>query len=91
MYIVISYDMEDDKRRTLLHRALKNYGQWVQYSVFECDLTRAQYVRLRSRLDELIREKEGDSIRLYLLCDDCQRKVERVGGIMPVQRGAVIL
>jgi CRISPR-associated protein Cas2 len=54
MYIVVSYDMEDDKRRGRIHRILKSFGQWVQYSVFECNLTRAQYLVLRDRLDDYI-------------------------------------
>ena len=42
MYFVVSYDISDDKRRTKIHNTLKSYGQRVQYSVFECDLTDTQ-------------------------------------------------
>ena len=31
MYMVVSYDIEDDKRRGRIHRTLKSFGQWVQY------------------------------------------------------------
>jgi CRISPR-associated protein Cas2 len=79
MYLVISYDIPEDKRRTKVHKILKSYGQWMQYSVFECDLTDPQYAKLRSRLDRLIRPEE-DSIRFYPLCVCCQKKVERIGG-----------
>lgn len=91
MYLVVSYDIEDDKRRTRIHRTLKSFGQWMQYSVFECDLSRAQYLRLRHRLDDYIQEAAGDSVRFYFLCEDCQHKVERLGGIMPRQAGTIIL
>ena len=44
MHILISYDISEDKRRTKIHKMLKSYGQWMQYSVFECaDLTETQY------------------------------------------------
>ncbi|MGL5804165.1 MAG: CRISPR-associated endonuclease Cas2 [Xenococcaceae cyanobacterium] len=80
MFIVISYDIPDDKRRTKIHKMLKSYGQWMQYSVFECvDLTETQYAKLRSRLNKLIKSEE-DSIRFYFLCGCCQKKVERIGG-----------
>jgi CRISPR-associated protein Cas2 len=79
MYIVISYDISEDKRRTKVHNILKSYGQWVQYSIFECDLTESQYAKLRSRLNKLIKS-ETDSIRFYFLCACCQKKVERIGG-----------
>jgi CRISPR-associated protein Cas2 len=80
MHVVISYDVPDDKRRTKLHKMLKSYGQWMQYSLFEChDLTDTQYAKLRSRLDKLVVPQE-DSVRFYFLCGCCQGKVERVGG-----------
>jgi CRISPR-associated protein Cas2 len=79
MHLVISYDIPDDKRRTKIHKALTSYGQWMQYSVFECNLTVAEYTKLRNRLDKLI-QPEQDSIRFYSLCECCQKKVERIGG-----------
>ncbi len=48
-YIVVSYDIPEDKRRTKIHSVLKSYGQWMQLSVFECNITSAQYAKLRSR------------------------------------------
>lgn len=79
MYIVVCYDISDDKRRTKIHKVLKSYGQWMQFSVFECNLSEPQYAKLRSRLSKLIKP-EQDSIRFYFLCRCCQDKVERIGG-----------
>lgn len=79
MYIVISYDVPEDQRRTKIHKVLKSYGQWMQFSVFECDLTETQYAKLRSRLSKLIKPDQ-DSIRFYFLCSCCKDKVERIGG-----------
>lgn len=81
MNVVVSYDISEDKRRSKIHKILKSYGQWMQYSVFECDLTDTQYAKLRSRLHKLIKP-EQDSIRFYFLCRCCQDKVERIGGEM---------
>lgn len=82
MYIVICYDISEDKRRTKIHNILKSYGEWVQYSIFECDLTETQYAKLRHRLSKLI-ENDTDNIRFYFLCGCCQGKVERIGGELP--------
>jgi CRISPR-associated protein Cas2 len=79
MFVVVSYDVSEDKRRTKIHSILKSYGQWMQYSVFECDLTKTEYAKLRSRLSKLIKP-ETDSVRFYFLCGGCQPKVERIGG-----------
>ncbi len=83
MYIVVSYDISEDKRRTKIHKILKSYGQWVQLSVFECHLTDTQYAKLRSRLSKLIQPNQ-DSVRFYFLCGCCQGKIERLGGEQPM-------
>ncbi len=82
MFMVVSYDISEDKRRTKIHSVLKSYGQWVQYSVFECDVTPTQYAKLRSRLAKLIKP-DSDSIRFFFLCACCQGKIERIGGELP--------
>ena len=40
MYLVVSYDIHDDKRRNSIHKVLKNFGERIQFSVFECDMTK---------------------------------------------------
>ncbi|NJL00722.1 MAG: CRISPR-associated endonuclease Cas2 [Spirulinaceae cyanobacterium SM2_1_0] len=89
MFMVVSYDISDDKRRTKVHKILSSYGQWMQYSLFECDLTPTQYARLRDRLDRLIQPPD-DSVRFYFLCACCQEKVERLGGV-PVRDDTIFL
>ena len=82
MHFVISYDSPEDKRRNKFHTILKSYGERVQYSVFECNLTETQYAKLRSRLGKVMKPTE-DNIRFYSLCACCQRKIERIGGEPP--------
>ncbi len=91
MYIVISYDIQNDKRRTKIHKALKDYGQWVQYSVFECHLKKEEFLKLRHRLKKLLEDDETDSLRFYLLCEECKQKVERIGGIVPQDGKTVVV
>jgi len=91
MFIVISYDIKNDKRRSKIFKVLKNFGQWMQFSVFECELDKANFLRLKDRLDHLIDAEKEDSIRFYFLCEGCKRQVERVGGEKPRKEGAVIV
>ena len=91
MFIVVSYDIRDDKRRGRIFKTLKNFGQWMQYSVFECELEKMQFLKLKDRLDHVIDANEGDSIRFYFLCENCKQQVERVGGEKPREEGAVIV
>jgi CRISPR-associated protein Cas2 len=82
MFVVVSYDIPDDKRRLKVMKALEGVGEHVQYSVFECRLKRRDVTRLRRRLEGLIEPKEDD-VRLYLLCEQC------VPRIIPLGRAAV--
>ncbi|AFZ37984.1 CRISPR-associated protein, Cas2 family (plasmid) [Stanieria cyanosphaera PCC 7437] len=79
MFVIVSYDISEDKRRTKIHDILSSYGQWMQYSLFECNLTKTEYAKLRSRLKKII-NSDTDSIRFYFLCSCCQNKIERIGG-----------
>ena len=78
MLILVSYDIPDDRRRTRLAHALKDFGERVQYSVFECNLKEEQLNRLRTRVTALIEPKE-DSVRIYRLCAECAARLEIQG------------
>jgi len=84
MFVVVSYDIPDDKRRTKVMKALKNFGAHVQYSVFECDLKEPDYKRMRERLKKQI-SPETDSVRFYFLDEDAVQKIESIGA-KPVER-----
>lgn len=73
MFIVVSYDIPEDKRRAKVLKALKNFGLHVQYSVFECHLNAAEYKRLRQTLNPLI-DRHRDNVRFYVLCEEDVKK-----------------
>ena len=83
MFLVVSYDIPNDKRRNRVFKLLKNYGQWMQFSVFECSLTKEQLLTMQSRLIALINSKE-DSIRVYIMCEHCRERIVRIGGEKPL-------
>ncbi len=78
MFMVISYDVVDDRRRQRLAKTLSDFGHRVQKSVFECDLDDRQYLRLKKKIEELI-DWEDDSVRYYSLCGRCRGGVEVSG------------
>jgi CRISPR-associated protein Cas2 len=80
MYVMISYDIKSDIRRQKIYNTLKDYGTWVQYSVFECHISEQEYRALCHRLKPLIHEEEADNIRIYQLCGECHQQIERLGG-----------
>ncbi len=52
------YDIADDKRRAKVFQILRGFGDHLQYSVFECRLTRMDLIRLRAELAQVIHHKE---------------------------------
>ena len=78
-FIVVVYDISDDKRRTKLHNALLNYGTPVQYSVFECLLEAEQLDKMKQAVNRVIRPRE-DQVRYYYLCQQCLKKTEITSG-----------
>lgn len=80
---VISYDISNNKRRRKIAKLMENYGTRVQYSVFECRLTKARYNELYGRLAELMEEDHEGSIRFYNLCKNCEDRTVTIGVFKP--------
>ena len=83
MMVLVTYDVRTAepggaKRLRRVAKACRDYGQRVQYSVFEIEVDPAQWTSLRARLEGLI-EPEHDSLRYYFLGANWRRRVEHVG------------
>lgn len=83
MDVLVTYDVNTETkagRRRLRHvaTACKDYGQRVQFSVFECRVNDAQFESLRARLLGIIDEKE-DSLRIYRLHPPREKTIESYG------------
>jgi CRISPR-associated protein Cas2 len=83
MMVLVSYDVSTtstsgQKRLRRIAKACRDYGQRVQYSVFEIEVDFAQWTFLKSKLCDLI-DSELDSLRFYYLGKNWQTKVEHVG------------
>lgn len=83
MYILATYDVntldkEGQRRLVRVAKACKDYGQRVQNSVFECELTEAQFCLLKERLINII-DPETDSIRFYQLNRNKSNGIELLG------------
>ena len=55
---LVTYDISDDKRLRKVFQTLRGFGDHLQYSVFECQLTRTDLIRLRAELAQVIHHKE---------------------------------
>lgn len=64
LYILVIYDIVDNKRRTRFAKKMSGYGFRVQKSAFEAMLPENLYRKLIQEIPSLIDQKE-DNIRIY--------------------------
>jgi CRISPR-associated protein Cas2 len=77
MFYIVSYDIPNDRKRNKVAKTLLNFGDRVQYSVFECILDEKQLEKMTSKLGTIISDE--DSVRIYALCAKCQGIVKVLG------------
>lgn len=79
--IIVSYDIESDRKRNRFSKFLKKFGSRMQYSVFE--IKNSQRV-----LQNIINEVEyrykksfsgADSVFILNLCESCKKKMKKYG------------
>jgi len=96
MFVVVSYDVASDdqfgrRRLRRVSKACKDFGQRVQYSVFECIVDPGQWAKLKERLISEIDPKK-DSLRFYYLGSNWKHRVEHVGAKASIeQEGPLIV
>lgn len=94
MLVLISYDVASDdtgqRRLRRVARACKDYGQRVQYSVFECIVDPAQWTMLKERLISEI-DPEKDSLRFYYLGSNYKHRMEHIGAKPPVEQDGPLI
>ena len=55
---IVCYDICDPKRLRRVFKTLRGWGDHLQYSVFECQLTPTDQARLRATLSGIIHHRE---------------------------------
>lgn len=83
MLVLVTYDVSTldsggARRLRRVAKACRDFGQRVQFSVFEIEVDPAQWTMLKARLEAII-DAETDSLRYYHLGANWRRKVEHVG------------
>jgi len=87
MMVLVTYDVNTEtpagrRRLRRIAKTCQNYGQRVQFSVFECNVDPVQWVKLRSRLMHEM-DPKLDSLRFYFLGSNWQGRIEHEGAKEP--------
>jgi len=78
MFVVVAYDIVDNRKRTRLAKTLSKFGTRVQKSIFECQIDDRQYLRMKEQAEKHI-DPEEDSLRYYILCARCSGNIQVTG------------
>lgn len=63
---LVCYDICEDRRLRRVFKVMRGYGDHLQYSVFECQLTSMDLVRLRAELSGIIHHDEDQVLFVNL-------------------------
>ncbi|HMO87310.1 MAG TPA: CRISPR-associated endonuclease Cas2 [Lacipirellulaceae bacterium] len=59
---LVCYDVRDDKRLRKVFRTMRDFGDHLQYSIFECQFTPIDLARCRHALSEIIKHNEDQGL-----------------------------
>ena len=63
---LVCYDIADDKRLRKIFKTCCNFGDHLQLSIFECDLSAAEKIELETILNGIIKHDEDQVIFVAL-------------------------
>lgn len=75
---LVCYDISDPKRLRKVAQVCEDFGYRRQLSVFLVRVSATEFVRLRTRLYEVIKLDE-DQVLFLPLCDKCCSGIESLG------------
>lgn len=90
---IVAYDISDDKRLRKVFRLMKGYGEWLQFSIFQCRLSARRHAELMSLLDGMIVNGHDHVVMLDLgPADSVKPKIISLGkSFDPVAREPTIV
>ncbi|HLJ20380.1 MAG TPA: CRISPR-associated endonuclease Cas2 [Stellaceae bacterium] len=63
---LVCYDICDDKRLRAVFKAMRDFGDHLQYSIFECQFTASELIRCRETPRRLINHAEDQVLFVCL-------------------------
>ena len=75
-FIVVAYDISNNKRRNRIAKILESKGNRVNFSVFECMISIAELEQLYLKISKELKES-ADHVIYYKICVNCFTKIVR--------------
>ena len=77
MYVIIVYDV-NVKRVNLMKKFLREYLHWIQNSVFEGELSRAELRKVKYKIKQII-DEQNDTVKVYTVRNKKFLTIEELG------------
>ena len=91
---IVTYDICDDRRLRKVFQTMRNWGDHLQYSVFECQLNKSEVIQLRDELRKIIHHDEDQVLFINLGPSDGrgERVIESLGkGYSPIDAPCLVV
>jgi len=91
---IVSYDIADPKRLKKVFKLMRNWGDHLQLSVFHCELSPEELLRLEAELTDLINSTEDQAMIAYLgpACGRAESAIHTCGKPLVISsRGATVV
>jgi len=78
---LVTYDIRDDKRLRKVYKTMRNWGDHLQYSVFECQLNPTDLLQLKATLKQIIHQNQDQVLFIDLgpAAGRGERVIEAIG------------
>lgn len=91
---IVTYDISDPRRLRRVYRTMRGFGQHLQLSVFQCDLTPTACIQMVAALEHAIHHGEDQVLLIDLGSIEARpiKQIEALGRPMSLhERGPVII
>lgn len=80
---LVCYDIREPNRLRRTHKTVLGFGYHLQYSVYVCDLSGIERIRLMDRLADVIDQRVDSVVVFDLGAPDDQHQARRVAHLGP--------
>lgn len=91
---IVTYDISDPRRLRRVYHTMRGFGQHLQLSVFQCDLTPTSRIQMVAALEDAIHHGEDQVLLIDLGLTEARpiKQIEALGRPMSLhERGPVII
>lgn len=90
---IVSYDIRSDRRWRRVFKIMKGYGEWLQFSIFQCQLSKMRLVRMRGALEQEIKHDEDQVLIMDMgVAAKIKPKIQSLGLVFkPVSTDSIVV